>query len=417
MSARVTAGGGRSHFGLSVLTLINLVNYMDRFMVGSILASIQRDFHLSNLKGGFLFTIFIVVYLVAAPIGGYLGDRLPRKKLIAGSVFLWSLATIGSGLAPSFGWLLVARAAVGIGEAGYGTIAPGLISDFYPRERRTPMLSIFYAAMPVGAALGFAIGGWVGAAVSWHAAFFVGGIPGIVLSILCLVIQEPKRGATEVEPVPEKVPFLVGLKALRRNGVFWVTTAGLTLMTFSIGGLADFMPKFLQTERHLDMATSSTIFGGVTALAGLLGTLAGGWFGAKAERRSTTGGLWVSGVALAASAPLVFLTARAGPASAIFGVLFLAQTLIFMNTGPLNAAICNFVTPDSRSFAMGLNTMILHLFGDALSPLVIGAIGDHVSLGAAIEVNALPVLLSGMVLVLGARVFSQRRSPAVVAHP
>jgi len=411
-----SAGGLRAHFGLGVLTSINLVNYLDRYLVAALLPLILKDFGLSYKEGGALATLFIVVYMVAAPLGGYLGDRMPRKVLIAGSVFIWSLATIGSGLAPSFGWLLVARAAVGIGEAGYGTITPGLISDFYPRERRTRMLSIFYTAMPVGAALGFAIGGWVGAAHGWHVAFFVGGVPGLVLSVLSLFIHEPVRGATETGPVEEKVPFAVGLRALGKNGIFWASTLGLTLMTFSVGGLAYWMPTFLEVERHFAPQMATAAFGGVTLLAGLFGTLAGGWLGERAERKSNTGGLWVSGVGLALSAPLVFLTARAMHAPVIFTVVFAAQFLIFMNTGPLNAAICNCVPPHFRSFAMGVSTVILHLLGDAPSPYLIGVIGDRFSLGTAIEVNALPLLLSGAVLLIGARLFRQYLRPAVAAQ-
>lgn len=417
MSVSASASSrSRAHFGLGVLTFINLVNYLDRYLVASILPGIARDFGLSYKQGGTLATLFILVYMVAAPLGGFLGDRMPRKVLIAISVFIWSLATIGSGLAPSFGWLLVARAAVGIGEAGYGTVTPGLISDFYPRDLRTRMLSIFYTAMPVGAALGFALGGWIASISSWHVAFFVGGVPGILLSIASLFIDEPERGATETERTPERVPFLDGLRGLSRNGIFWASTAGLTLMTFSVGGLGYWMPTFLETERHLPSARANLLFGAVTALAGIFGTLAGGWLGERAERKTTTGGLWVAGVALTLSAPLVFLTARLGPEGLIYLATFFAQFLIFMNTGPLNAAICNCVSPGFRSFAMGLNTLILHLMGDAPSPYIIGAIGDRFSLGTAIEVNALPVLLSGIVLVIGARAFRQRTQPTVVAQ-
>lgn len=417
MSTKAAVGGrARAHFGLGVLTSINLVNYMDRYLVASLLPLILKDFGLSYKEGGALATLFIVVYMVAAPLGGYLGDRVPRKVLIAASVFIWSLATIGSGLASSFAWLLVARAAVGIGEAGYGTITPGLISDFYPREKRTLMLSIFYTAMPVGAALGFAVGGWVGASHGWHVAFFVGGVPGILLSIASLFIHEPERGATETGPVEAKVPFAVGLRALGKNGIFWASTLGLTLMTFSVGGLAYWMPTFLEVERSFSPQLASTGFGAVTLVAGLFGTLAGGWLGGLAERRSSTGGLWVAGVGLALSAPLVFFTARAFHAPMIFGLVFVAQFLIFMNTGPLNAAICNCVSPHFRSFAMGASTVVLHLLGDAPSPYLIGLIGDHYSLGTAIEVNALPLLLSGVVLLVGARAYRHWKPPALAVQ-
>ena len=399
----------RAHFALGVLTLINFLNYLDRYLVASILPQIEKAFAIGHAKAGVVGTIFVLVYLAAAPLGGYLGDRMSRKVLVAVSVGVWSLATIASGLAPTFAWLLGARAVIGIGEAGYGTVTPAIISDLYPREKRTRMLSIFYVAMPAGAAAGFALGGWVASIWSWHAAFFVGGVPGLLLALLSLVMPEPVRGAKDVEPA-EKVPFRIGLKGLARNGIFWTTTVGLTLMTFSVGGLGYWIPSFLISERHFDPKWANTIFGGVTALAGIFGTLAGGWLGERAERKSPIGGLVISGIGLLGAAPLLYLTALSPAAAVIYTVVFLAQFLIWINTGPLNAAIVNCVSPTMRSFAMGLNVLFIHLFGDALSPYLIGVFAERFSLGTAVEINAVPVLLGGVVLVLGARALHVRAS-------
>ena len=144
----------RASFALGVLTLVNLLNYTDRYIVAGAMKEMQSKFSLDDTSGGLLATTFMVVYMLASPLGGFLGDRLPRRLLIGAAVLIWSLATIASGLATSFLMLVIARAATGVGEAGYGTIAPSFISDLFKPERRSRMLAIFYTAMPLGAAAG-----------------------------------------------------------------------------------------------------------------------------------------------------------------------------------------------------------------------------------------------------------------------
>jgi MFS family permease len=393
------------YYALLILTLINLVNYLDRYIIAAALPYIQRDFGITDTQSGLLGTLFIVVFMVFSPLGGYLGDRYPRKVLVAGGVLLWSLATGASGLATSFVVLLLARAFIGIGEAGYGAVAPSIISDLFPRQLRTRMLSFFYIAIPVGAAAGYGLGGWLSQAYSWHTAFFAGGVPGVVLAVLAFFMPEPQRGAMDGPEAQEKLPFLVGLKGLGRNPAFWWTTAGYTLMTFSVGGLAFWMPTYLIRERGLAADSSNLVFGAVTAVAGLLGTLAGGWMGDRMDRRSEGGGLKVSGVGLLLAAPCMFVAVKLQAPSATFAAIFVAQFLIFLNSGPINAAIVNCVPPAFRAFAMGLNVLCIHLLGDALSPTLIGQLADVASLGFAIELNALPVLLGGVALLVAGRLF------------
>jgi len=414
-AVRTAKTSPRARFGLTVLSLINFFNYLDRYIVAGVVPLVEVELRIDHEQAGLLASMFMIVYMLASPIGGYLGDRVQRRFLVAGGVFIWSLATIGSGLATTFAILLFARALIGIGEAGYGTVAPAIISDLFPRSMRTRMLAFFYVALPLGAAAGFGVGGWVGEHYSWHSAFFVGGIPGLALALLALFLPEPKRGATEEVSGPDKIPFGIGIRQLRRNAIFWIVTGGLTLMTFSIGGLANWMPAFLNLERGVPLGTAGVVFGGITAIAGTLGTFAGGVLGDWAERRSATGGIWLSGLGLALAAPFVFLAATVSDAWMIYALSFVAQFLIFLNTGPLNAAILNCVAPAFRAFAMGINVLLFHLLGDALSPTVIGAIAKRFSIAAAIEVNSLPVLAGGLLLLLGPRLIARPQTSPVKA--
>ncbi|HVG59071.1 MAG TPA: MFS transporter [Hyalangium sp.] len=397
----------RTHYALLILTLINLVNYLDRYIVSAALPKIQKDLGINDTQGGMLGSVFIIVLMVASPLSGYLGDRVPRKFLVVGGVLLWSLATGASGLAATFVTLMIARAVVGIGEAGYGTAAPSLISDLYPRELRTRVLAFFYTAIPVGAAAGYGLGGWLSSEYSWHTAFFVGGVPGLILGSMAFFMPEPQRGALDGPEAQTKLPFMVGLKGLADNKAFWATTAGYTLMTFSIGGLAHWMPAYMERERGMPGSQAGLIFGGVTALAGVVGTLSGGWLGEKMDQRREGGGLLVSGMGLLLASPLMFIAVNLESQVATFAAIGVAQVLVFLNSGPINAAIVNCVQPAFRAFAMGLNVLCIHMLGDAISPTLIGNISDRSNLTTAIEVNAIPVLLGGVALLIGAKLFRE----------
>ncbi len=394
-----------SGYALLILSLINLVNYLDRYIVTVALPYIKQDFQLDNTQAGMLGSFFMIVFMLASPVSGFLGDRVPRRYLVAGGVVLWSLATGASGLATSFAALMVARACVGIGEAGYGAVAPSIISDLFPREQRTRVLSFFYIAIPVGAAAGYGLGGWLSEAYSWHVAFFVGGAPGLVLGAMAFFMHEPERGAMDGPEAQAKLPFKVGLRGLARNSAFWWTTAGYTLMTFAIGGLAFWLPSFLVSERGLTADKAGFLSGAVTAVAGLTGTVVGGWLGDKMDRKMPGGGLRLSGVGLLLAAPLMFLAVTVSGLTPMFSIIFLAQFLLFLNSGPINAAIVNGVPPAFRAFAMGLNVLFIHMLGDALSPTAIGKLADVTSLGLAIQLNALPVLLGGLALLVAGKRF------------
>ncbi len=394
-------------YALLVLTLINLINYLDRYIVASALPKIQEELNINNTQSGLLGTVFIVVFMLASPLGGYLGDRVPRKFLVAGGVLVWSLATGASGMATTFVTLMVARAVIGIGEAGYGAVAPSIISDLYPREQRTRVLSYFYVAIPVGAAAGYGLGGWLSSTYSWHAAFFAGGVPGLLLGTLAFFMPEPERGAMDGPEAQVKLPFLVGLKGLAGNKAFWATTLGYTLMTFSIGGLGFWMPTYMVKTRGMPDDKAGLIFGAITAAAGLLGTLAGGWMGDRMDRKREGGGLLVAGVGMLLAAPFMYIAVNLESQTGTFVTIAVAQFLVFLNSGPINAAIVNCVRPTFRAFAMGLNVLCIHLLGDAVSPTLIGNIADRSSLTAAIELNAMPVLLGGVALLIGAQWFRE----------
>jgi MFS family permease len=196
-----------------VLTGLNLLDYLDRWVLASVFTPIKSELGLSDEQLGTLQSAFIWGYFLTSPFFGYLGDRVPRRWLITAGVLVWSLGTLMSGHVGTFGSLLVFRVLVGFGEASFGTISPGWIADLFPSARRNNAISFFYLAIPVGSALGYVIGGVVAAHYGWRAAFLWVGYPGIALAFLLLLLPEPGRGAADGAGQAQTLPAVAGWRA------------------------------------------------------------------------------------------------------------------------------------------------------------------------------------------------------------
>jgi MFS family permease len=242
------AAAPRAGLALALLLSINLFNYIDRQVLSAVLPKLEFDAALfdpgdRNLKFklGSLTTAFFVTYMLLSPVFGRLGDRWSRWGLVGVGVIVWSLASGGSGLAASFAMLLITRCFVGVGEAAYGPVAPAMLSDLYPVERRGKIMAWFYAAIPVGSALGFVVGGLVAKSLGWRGAFKVVVVPGLLLGVLCFFMREPGRAAGRKEPSARWGPVLRELKGIRS---FVLCCAGMTCSTFVLGGVGAWAPYY-----------------------------------------------------------------------------------------------------------------------------------------------------------------------------
>jgi MFS family permease len=389
--------------GLSVLTGLNLLNYIDRYLASGMLPLISAGLGLSDARSGLLFTVFIGTYAVVSPAVGTLGDRRARFPLAAIGVLIWSAATFASGLAPTFLVFLIARSLVGVGEASYSVVTPSLLSDYYPPERRGRALAIFYAAIPLGSALGFGLGGVLGQHLGWRPAFFIAGGPGAILAVALLFLRDPPRGAFDPPraTTAEPLSFRQSVKALISRRSYLYNTAAQTIYTFAIGGLATWMPTYFVRERHLPLETAGITFGAVLCLAGFAGTLVGGQLGDRMAARVRAAHFLVSGWALILSLPFTAL-AILSPHPAIFWPsMFVTLFLLFLNTGPLNAAMANVLPADLRSRGFALYTVSIHLLGDAISPPLIGAASDSIGLKWPVLATGCLLVLSGLILLTG----------------
>lgn len=387
---------------LAILTGLNFLNYVDRFIPAAVMPSIISALRLTDTQAGSLSTLFILTYSLISPVAGVLGDRSPRFRLAAVGVLVWSAATFGSGLAPTYLALVVARALTGVGEASYTVVTPSLVSDFYPAERRGRALAIFYAAIPVGSALGYVLGGAINERFGWRWAFFMAGLPGMALALMLLFLRDPQRGALDPGSTAAAVrPGRPSLRVLARYPSFLFNTASQTIYTFVVGGLATWMPTYFVRVRHLPLKSADLTFGGVLALAGLVGTLIGGRLGDRLAQRHPAGHFLLSGVSLVASLPFAMAGVLAESPAIFWPSMFVALTLLFLNTGPLNAAMANVLPAHLRGWGFAINTMAIHLLGDAASPSVIGFASDRMGLATPVLVTAAMPILAGLVLLAG----------------
>jgi MFS transporter, Spinster family, sphingosine-1-phosphate transporter len=390
---------------LATLTGLNFLNYVDRFVPAAVMPSIIAALHLKDAQAGSLSTLFILSYSFVSPVAGWLGDRRPRFTLAAIGVFVWSAATFGSGLAPTFAVLVAARALTGVGEASYTVVTPSLLSDFFPPDRRGRALAIFYAAIPVGSALGYVLGGAINAHFGWRWAFFLAGIPGAGLALLLLFLRDPPRGGLDkggaLAGGAPRPSLRASLAALGHSRSFVYNTVAQIIYTFVVGGLATWMPTYFVRVRHLPLASADLTFGGVLAAAGLVGTLIGGRLGDRLAARYPAGHFLMAGSSLVLALPFAVVGVLA-PAPAIFWpAMFVALTLLFLNTGPLNAAMANVLPAALRGWGFAINTTAIHLFGDAASPYVIGLVSDRTGLKLPVLLTASLPILAGLVLLAG----------------
>ncbi|HTW44300.1 MAG TPA: MFS transporter [Acidobacteriaceae bacterium] len=385
---------------LFLLTSLNLFNFIDRYILPGVQPLVQKEFGVNDAQIGFLTTAFFFTYMFAAPITGWLGDRFPRKPLIIAGALIWSAATLYTAAVHSYETLLIRHAIVGIGEATFSIYAPALLADFYPERDRNRILSIFYATIPVGGALGYITGGVLGQHFGWRMPFFIAALPGVLIALgFWLFVREPERGSADLlAPTLNRAT----LRGLSSNAAFWCATLGLAMWTFAVGGISTFLPTFFVRFAHMSVAKAGTVTGALTVVDGLLGTIAGGWVGQlwlkKNYRALYLVSAWGSILAIPAAAVVFF-----GPPSAFLPAAFVAEFFLFLGTGPLNAAIVNSVAAPIRATAISVNLFVIHVLGDAISPTLIGKVSDATSLRMGLGVTLFALILSGMILFAGAR--------------
>jgi MFS transporter, Spinster family, sphingosine-1-phosphate transporter len=413
---------GRSGFGawaaLSLLLAINLFNYIDRQILAALEPDIRAAFfapndHSAMTKTGiWLGDAFLISYMISAPILGLLADRISRWVIIGVAVVVWSLASGASGLAATFTMLFMTRIFIGIGEGGYGPAAPTILSDLFPIATRGRIMAIFCAAIPVGSALGYVIGGQVGAHFGWRSAFYLVTPPGLVLGLLCFWQRDPRVGAHHlVQRAPRR--RLNDYLKLFRTRSYLFNCIAQTLMTFALGGLGFWISEYL-SFRNQSPAAARSIFGLITVVAGLTSTLIGGVVADRLRPRFPSSYFWVSGIGMLLACPF-FVISLYIPFPLAWVAMFVAIFLLFLNTGPSNTALANVSLPVVRASAFAVNIFVIHFLGDVQAFWLLGFIGDHSNIRVAFLFVSAVILASGITWLIGAKYLPEDTARVEVA--
>lgn len=387
---------------LWMLTVVNLICYLDRYIIAAAAPRIQTEFSLSNAQTGTFMSMFMVGYVLTSPVFGYYGDRKSRPVLMAIGVLLWSLATLWSGLANNFWTLLVARAIVGVGEASFATLSPPFIRDSLRDESKVNrVLGFFYTSIPIGAAIGYIWGGWMADLGHWRWAFYLGALPGFLLTYFVWVMPEPEHRLRQTS----EFRFLDSLKHLLANRDYKLAVGGYIAQTFALGGFSAWAPKYGEHVLNVSLTESSLKIGASTLASGLIGTLIGAKWGNVFLKKSEdkTGAVaarayckfcaWTSVVAT----PLGYWAFRSRDFNEFVVALFLVQTAIFAALAPANTAILQSVPTKIAATAFAVSIFAIHAFGDVISPPLAGLLADMMPMPDAMMLLVVAVAVSAIV--------------------
>ncbi len=373
---------GARHYALSILVVVYTFNFIDRQILSILLEPIKQDLGLSDtqlgLLTGFAFALFYAT--LGIPIARY-ADKGNRRNLVALALAIWSGMTALSGVAQNFWHLLLARIGVGVGEAGCSPPAHSMIADYFPAEKRATALGIYSLGIPFGILFGFVAGGWLNEFFGWRVAFFVVGVPGLILALVVrFSLREPPRGMAEgrvdagVQPsIPETFRYLWAKRSFRHLAF------GGALTAFVGYGVVTWMPSYLIRSHGLDTGDAGTYLGLILGIPGGIGIAAGGWFADRFGARDVRWYLWVVSVALLIGVPFSFGIYLAD--TAMMALLFLIMPVALGNfyQATTFSQTQGLVSLRMRAVAAAVLLFILNIIGLGAGPQAVGIVSDLLS--------------------------------------
>ncbi|TGZ61896.1 hypothetical protein CRM22_007737 [Opisthorchis felineus] len=414
----------RPYVTVTILIIVNLLNYMDRFTIAGIPNFVQQYYSINDEQLGLLQTVFFISYTLLSPIAGYLGDRWHRKYIMLMGLVLWIVVTLASSFVPPelFRVFLFTRCLVGIGEASYSTIAPTIISDLFVGSARTKALGFFYFAVPVGSGFGYVVGSAMARmSGEWQWALRVTPLLGIVCVLLLVYLhQDPPRGLAEGAPPMSTTAWWVDLKYLVCNSAFVLVSGGFTCVCFILGALTWFGVHLIEMgidAAHDDPMAWRTydvplIFGISLCFSGIIGVLLGSYLGRRLSLIQPNADALVCAGSQFVCAPVLFFTLLSPSVSFFLCVVlvFLVDLLLCLGWALVSDITMSVVVPTRRSTASAVQMIMTHALGDCISPAIVGAISDGISDIASLETQYLSLqralFLTPFVCVLGALLFS-----------
>jgi MFS family permease len=372
-------------FALFLLFAINTMNFFDRQILGAVGEPVRKEFGLSDSALGALGTAFTLLYaFVGVPLGR-MADKIGRKGILSGGVFVWSLLTVGSGLAQNFWQIFVLRLGVGVGEASCAPAATSLIGDLFPANWRAKALSIFMLGLPIGLALSFAVSGTIAKDYGWRMAFFVAGVPGILCAIAVLFIKEPKRGAAETHDIGaqkrEGSPYRLILASPTMR---WIIISG-AVHNFNMYAIGAFITPFLMRYHGADIQSANFVSMIVYGVMGAPGLLIGGFIGDAVMKRRTNGRMLVGSIAILFSIPFLYfaLSQPKGATTAFLILMGAGCALMYFYYSTVYSTIQDIIEPGLRGTAMAVYFFAMYVLGASLGPYGTGVLSDFFTKRAA----------------------------------
>jgi predicted MFS family arabinose efflux permease len=396
----VTIAGATT--ALVLLTAMNFVNYLDRYILPAVQEQVKGEFHLTDDQIGSLTLWFFVAYVACSPLTGWLGDRFPRKPMIVIAALAIAAMNFWTASVHSYMSLNWRHAALGVGEASFGIFAPALLADFFAEDQRNKVLTIFNMALPFGAACSYEGGAWVGAHYGWRDSFVWSAVPGALVGLaIWAFMREPRRTGDDVPQGKTSVDKGTVLSLLT-NKAYLCAILGYAAVTFSLGGISWWMASFLQRVDGYSQEAAGGVMGPIIIVGGIGGTALGGVLAQWWSKRTSKALYYVPALSALLAVPPALMTFF-GPKSWTVPSLTLAVFLIFLGTGPVNAATLNAVPGNLRAMAMAGQLFAIHVFGDAFSPKLIGLVSDHSNLRYGLGVTLVTFVVAAAIFFVGAR--------------
>ena len=398
-------GLGRSNIAswqwhvLLVLTSINLLNYFDRLLLVPMFPTLKAEFHISDFRLGLLASIVLLVDCVTALPAGYWSDRGPRRKIMAGGIFVWSAATFATGLAPTYGPLLAARGVVGVGEGAYAPGGTAIITASFPERLRARVQSVYSMGMMVGGILGLAVGGLLAEWIGWRHSFMLVGLPGVLLGVAIyrLHVRAPKP--------PQEVPVSWGLLKIP---AYVAVLAGGLFVSFSSAAFVIWSPAFLVRYHHLSIAKASAWLALMALVSSAIGVMFGGYLADRLRERWAWGRIGTVGAGILVATPFLYVTVVTDSLLAFYASVFVATAALACYQGPITAVIHDLTPSHAHAFAFGLYMFAIHFFGDAMAPAAVGFLSDRSNLRHSLLFGVGANLISALCFLVAAWLVSRR---------
>jgi MFS family permease len=362
-------------YALAVIFTANFLSYLDRQLVSALGTKIIEAYQLSDTEFGWVGSAFTIGYMVFAPVVSALIAKVRRTWVFAACVFVWSIATIASGYAPNKWVLYATRFFIGVGEAGCLVIGPTLLSDYFSKEVRGKVLSVFFLALPLGGTAGYVVGGLLAEAFGWQRAFLIAGLPGFLIGALILLLVDP--APTGSHEGGHHGGGLKAYKALLGNRTLVLIILAQAFAVTFLQPLLHFGVPFFEKERAMTNKQATLTLGIIALVAGGLGNMLSGVIGDRLARRGVKGPYaLLASVAFGLGFPCLLAGFLADSKAVYLGGLGLGAFFYFLCMPAVNTAIANATHPSERASAYALAVFILHLLGDTGANPAFGAVSD-----------------------------------------